>query len=156
MFWYPRGMSINKKMQTELEERMQKWLDKVSETGNLAMALDKAAKDFKAVTSTAVDAGTVAGIELAKWQAIVVERMGAGFDAIEVAVEAERERALDVVSEVFERVPEDTVLGSFGVQIQEAIASGESESDGAVGISETVSPASNQLGNLTGLSIESN
>jgi hypothetical protein len=145
-------MSINKKMQTELEERMQKWVGKVIETGNLAMALDKAAKDFKAVTTAGTEAGTVAGLELAKWQATVVERMGAGFEAIETAVEAERERALEVVSEVFERVPEDTVLGSFGVQIQEAIASTESEDLD----SETVSMSDNQLGKLTGITFESN
>lgn len=112
-------MSINKKMQTELEERMQKWVGKVIETGNLAMALDKSAKDFQAV----VEAGApgVVGLDLARWQVIVLDTVGVGFDAVEEAVEAERERALEVVSEVFERVPEDTLLGSFGVQIQEAI-----------------------------------
>jgi hypothetical protein len=103
-------MSINKKQRSELEFRMEKWAGKVSSPSDIAFALNESLKDYKAVCGA-----ESLGKGLAEWQAEVLVNVGLG-------AEAERERVLDIVEDVFENVPEDTVLGHLGAQIIDALA----------------------------------
>lgn len=107
-------MSINKKQRSELAERMEKWAGKVSSPSDVAFALNESLKDYKAVCGA-----EALGKGLAEWQAEVLVNVGLG-------AEAERERVIEIVDEVFENVPSDTVLGYLGAEIKEALV----ESDG--------------------------
>lgn len=108
-------MSINKKQRSELAERMEKWAGKVSSPSDVAFALNESLKDYKAVCGA-----EALGKGLAEWQAEVLVNVGLG-------AEAERERAIEIVEEVFENVPEDTVLGYLGAEIMDALADAESD-----------------------------
>ena len=108
-------MSINKKQRSELENRMQRWAPQVSSASDVAFALNESLKDYKAVCGA-----EALGKGLAEWQAEVLVNVGLG-------AEAERERVIEIVDEVFENVPEDTVLGYLGAEIKEALVDTESD-----------------------------
>lgn len=109
-----RNDTVNIKQKQELEKLRSKWnLECVTAQKNKVAYVLKRSKDNYL---------RVMGSEngLLQYQAEVLELTTGIGNHKEVAI-VERERIVDIVDDVFEHVPEDTVLGKLGVEIKEHV-----------------------------------
>ena len=111
-----RNDTVNTEQKQELDKLRSRWkLDSATALKNkTSYILKRSRADYLRVMGSEAEAG------LPEYQAECLETVAGIGNHKEVAV-VERERVVEIVSNVFEHVPEDTVLGKLGAELQEEI-----------------------------------